>query len=100
MAGFLEPRHEGLRRELRAKFANLQPDETDAEGTALAKLVRALDIYRYLLPTEFGGFGERPDVRTLCVIRDELAYRHPAADSVFAVQGLGSFPIFLAGDTP
>src|SRR5215831_5936669 len=100
MIGFLESQHQKLRRQLRAKFANLRPDETDADGTALAKLVRGLDIYRYLLPAEFGGFGERPDVRTLCLIRDELAYRHPAADSVFAVQGLGSFPIFLAGDTP
>ncbi|WP_394846607.1 acyl-CoA dehydrogenase [Pendulispora brunnea] len=32
-------------------------------------------------------------VRALCIVRESLAYRSPLADSIFAVQGLGSFPI-------
>jgi acyl-CoA dehydrogenase len=38
------------------------------------------------------------DVRSLCVAREALAYSSPLADSIFAVQGLGSYPILLAGE--
>jgi acyl-CoA dehydrogenase len=38
------------------------------------------------------------DVRSLCVAREALAYSSPLADSIFAVQGLGSHPILLAGE--
>ena len=37
------------------------------------------------------------DVRTLCVIRDVLAYHHGLADFAFAMQGLGTGPISLFG---
>jgi acyl-CoA dehydrogenase len=37
------------------------------------------------------------DVRALCVLREEIAYRSAALDSIFAVQGLGSHPVHLAG---
>ena len=37
------------------------------------------------------------DVRALVLIRDALGFAHPQADAIFAVQGLGSFPIVLAG---
>jgi acyl-CoA dehydrogenase len=40
------------------------------------------------------------DVRALCVAREALAYVSPLADSIFAVQGLGSHPILLAGEGP
>ncbi len=38
------------------------------------------------------------DVRSLCIAREALAYESPMADSIFAVQGLGSHPILLAGE--
>jgi acyl-CoA dehydrogenase len=37
------------------------------------------------------------DVRTLCIIRDVLAYHHGLADFAFAMQGLGTGPISLFG---
>ncbi len=42
--------------------------------------------------------GAAIGIRTLCVIREELAYVSPLADGIFAVQGLGSYPIVLAGE--
>jgi acyl-CoA dehydrogenase len=45
------------------------------------------------------GTGRSPttlDVRSLCLAREALAYVSPLADSVFAVQGLGSHPVVLA----
>jgi acyl-CoA dehydrogenase len=37
------------------------------------------------------------DVRSLVLIREALGYVHPQADAIFAVQGLGSYPIALGG---
>lgn len=39
---------------------------------------------------------KRVSVQLLCVAREAIAYASPLADSIFAVQGLGSHPIILA----
>jgi len=41
------------------------------------------------------GFGL--DTRALCLVREMLGYVSVRADSIFAVQGLGTYPIVLAG---
>jgi acyl-CoA dehydrogenase len=46
----------------------------------------------------WGAGGTSVDVRALCVAREALAYASPLADSIFAVQGLGSYPILVAGE--
>ncbi len=93
----LSSEHEQLREKARADFAALEPTRplSDAElGAAVAKT----GYYRYLVPAEFGGALPTVDVCSICVLREELAYRNAAADSVFAVQGLGSHPVLLGGD--
>jgi acyl-CoA dehydrogenase len=62
-----------------------------------------LGLLRLLVPANRGGGawranGTAVDVRALCVAREALAYTSPLADSIFAVQGLGSHPILLAGE--
>jgi acyl-CoA dehydrogenase len=57
----------------------------------------------FLVPAKYGGRswaqnGANVDVRALCIIREALAYVSPMADSIFAVQGLGSYPLVLAGE--
>lgn len=54
-----------------------------------------LGLTKLLVPSKTGG---RVDVRSLCVAREALAWDSPLADSMFAVQGLGSHPILLAGE--
>ena len=96
-AGFLESRHHALGAECARAFAGLErvpPDDDAAVGAAVARL----GYFPYLVPSEFGGTSPSLDVRALCVIREELAYRHAAADSVFAVHGLGSQPVVLGGN--
>jgi len=56
--------------------------------TAASALAR-LALFELLVP--------RVDVRSLCVARESLSYVSPLADSIFAVQGLGSHPLILAG---
>jgi len=53
---------------------------------------RELDLYRWLLPES----GEA-DVRSLCLVRELLGYASPLGDAIYAVQGLGAYPLLLAG---
>jgi acyl-CoA dehydrogenase len=62
-----------------------------------------LGLLQLLVPANQGGGawgngGASVDVRALCVAREAIAYVSPLADSIFAVQGLGSHPILLAGE--
>ncbi|MEK8029892.1 acyl-CoA dehydrogenase family protein [Ideonella sp. DXS29W] len=46
---------------------------------------------------EYGGAGETIDTRTICLARETLARHNGLADFAFAMQGLGSGAISLAG---
>ena len=86
-------------RKLAADLARWKPASpiiaTDAGVRALARDLRA--FLRYVIPKGNGGAYERLDVRSLCLIREHLAYSHALADFAFAMQGLGSGPISLFG---
>lgn len=87
MRPFFEPRHD----ELVARLAAIDGLGGAPRDVAEA-LGRAHGLYAYLVP-EAGGV----DVRSVCAIRERLAYVSPLADAIFAVHGLGSYPIALAG---
>jgi acyl-CoA dehydrogenase len=93
----LTPQHLELQARAREKYAVMEPGSQAVSDSALAAKVAALGDYRYLVPAAYGGAHPRVDVRSICVLRDALAYRSAAADSLFAVQGLGSHPLVLAG---
>jgi acyl-CoA dehydrogenase len=50
-----------------------------------------------LLPIFVGDGDRRPELRSLCLAREAVAGCSGFADSVLAVQGLGSCPVVLAG---
>jgi len=52
---------------------------------------------RYCVAEAFGGARESIDVRSLCLMRENLARRSGLADFAFAMQGLGSGAISIAG---
>ena len=93
----LTPQHLELQARARERYAVMEPKGERHSDSELAARVAALGDYRYLVPAAHGGANEHVDVRSICVLREELAYRSAAADSLFAVQGLGSHPIVLAG---
>jgi acyl-CoA dehydrogenase len=94
---FLSEQHRALQAQAREVFRSIEPDATHVDDQTLARKVAALGFYPYLVPAAYGGALEKVDVTSICVLREELAYRNAAADSVFAVQGLGSHPLVLAG---
>lgn len=73
------------------------PERTADASRSLVRALAAGGWLRYVLPHAYGGVHERIDVRSLCLIRETLAYRSGLADFAFAMQGLGSAPISLFG---
>ena len=74
-------------------------DHADVDKSCRA-LVRALGEagwLRVVVPAAQGGFTEKLDVRTLCLARETLAWHDSLADFAFAMQGLGTGSISLAG---
>jgi acyl-CoA dehydrogenase len=54
-------------------------------------------LLREVVPGDFGGARERLDLRRICIAREELAAVSGMADLLFVMQGLGSYPLQLAG---
>lgn len=52
----------------------------------------------YVAAKKFGGVRENVQARDLCILREELARGSALADTMFAMQALGSYPITLAGN--
>jgi len=74
-------------------------DDSNVEQEAL-RLVGQLGregFLRYVTPKSFGGIRESVQARDLSILREELARGSSLADTMFAMQALGSFPINLAG---
>jgi acyl-CoA dehydrogenase len=74
-------------------------DHGDVDGSC-RKLVKALgdsELLKACVPAPFGGLAATLDVRSLCLARETLAYHDGLADFAFAMQGLGSGPISIAG---
>jgi acyl-CoA dehydrogenase len=96
---FFDDTHKALAERLRAMAAKF--DEIEAAGAlpdersrdrAAATLLGDAGLFELVAP-ESG----KVDSRSLCLAREMLGYVSPRADSIFAVQGLGTHPIVLAG---
>ncbi len=96
---FFDDVHRELARDLSAWAAEQTIDETD-DRCACREWVRALGdagFLRWCVPASQGGALPALDSRALVVLRETLAFYSPLADFAFAMQGLGSGAITLAG---
>ncbi len=69
----------------------------DADCIALVRQLGDAGWLRHAVPAAYGGVLEHLDSRALCILREKLAYHEGLADFAFAMQGLGSGAISLAG---
>jgi len=96
---FLEESHLALARRVREfgeKFLRVgTEDERDPAGRTREVVLRLgrSDLLAPAVPPPFG----RMDLRSLVAVREGLAYYSSLADTAFAIQGLGSFPLSRAG---
>src|SRR5215208_7473386 len=65
----------------------------DASFRALLSLLAQADLLSYAVAR---GDGAPLDSRSLCVVRESLAYHSPLADLAFVMQGLGTYAVSLA----
>ena len=96
---FFAPAHQTLAEELAVWATKQTVDESD-DRRACKEWVRLLGDagwLRYCVPAEFGGAMDKLDSRALVILREALAFHSPLADFAFAMQGLGSGAITLAG---
>lgn len=93
---FLDERHRALR-ERAQRFADQSDIEREPDPRALVAALAGAELLRACVPAAYGGFRERVELRDLAVIRAALGYRSSLADTMFAMQGLGSYPVTLAG---
>jgi acyl-CoA dehydrogenase len=91
---FLEPRHAKLAREAdawaRDNLAHAHGDDADA---ICRRLVQDLGCAGFL----HHCVAERPEVRAVALLREVFAYHAGLADFAFAMAGLSTIPIALAG---
>jgi acyl-CoA dehydrogenase len=80
-----------------AELGQVDHADVDAGCRALVARLGAAGFLRHCVPASHGGASERLDSRSLCIVREALAYRDGLADFAFALQGLGSGAITLAG---
>ena len=96
---FFEDAHRALAEGLVPWAAAQEVDETD-DRAACRDWVQRLGAggwLRYCVPAAHGGALPALDSRALVLLRETLAYHSPLADFAFAMQGLGSGAITLAG---
>jgi len=93
---FFEPRHRDLADELRQWCEDRLPEPGGDPDEDCRTLVRELGSAGLLKLTVANG-DNRPDVRSLAIARETLAYHSALADFAFAMQGLGSGAVSLFG---
>jgi acyl-CoA dehydrogenase len=97
--------HATLRSEVRsfverriAPLAELEERDLIGSYRRMQSLLGASGILGEVVPMEFGGKRHNLDVRSICIAREELAAVSGTADLLFVMQGLGSYPLQIAGD--
>jgi len=100
---FFDDRHRTLARELdawaAAHVADVHSADVDADCRTLVRRLGEAGWLRHAVGgTAHGGAADVIDTRAICLLRETLARHNGLADFAFAMQGLGSGAISLAGD--
>jgi acyl-CoA dehydrogenase len=72
-------------------------DESSEVHAGVLAALRASGLARMMVPAAFGGRSEQLDPLAICVAREALMATSSHADSLFALQGIGSYAITMAG---
>lgn len=100
---FLDDHHRQLKADLE-RWCSVHSEKLDPAGTDLDMVCRGLvkllgegGWLAHTVPATHADNAQKLDVRSLCLLRESLAYQSGLADFCFAMQGLGSGPISLFG---
>jgi acyl-CoA dehydrogenase len=98
-AGYLGLQREA--RELAASAAGLagRADEADHVDPEMRELLSRSGLCAVMVPSRYGGRYEAVDSLAVTVVREALAAESAHLDSLFAMQGIGSYALTVAGST-
>jgi acyl-CoA dehydrogenase len=94
--------YRGIRDEARAVAAAVEPyaAEADASSDLDARVLAALrdsELCTAMVPGAYGGRSPQIDPVAVCVVRETVIATSSQLDSLFALQGIGSYAIARAG---
>ena len=102
MLPFCDQDHVTLRAKVRdwAEKNLFAATEADVEQRArtIAHRLGQETFLAHVIPKDYGGARDQVQARDLCILREELARGDALADTMLAMQALGSHPITLAGN--
>ncbi len=86
-------------REFAESIAHLAPeaDEMSSVHPELLEKLRASGLSRLMVAGQYGGVDEKLDPLSICLVREALMARSCQADSLFAMQGIGSYALSIGG---
>ncbi len=98
----LEPKYLEIQARARSTAASIahiaaEADDWSTVHPEILAALRASELSRLMVPAEFGGSFAQIDPLAICVVREALMATCSHLDSLFALQGIGSFAITKAG---
>jgi acyl-CoA dehydrogenase len=98
----LEEKHAQIQRQARDLAKSIEPlaveaDESSKVHPGILDALRLSKLSDLMVPKEHGGRFEKVDPLAICIVREALMATSSHADSLFALQGIGSYAISVAG---
>lgn len=98
----LDPQYVAIQDQARKLARSIEPlaaeaDEMSRVHPGVLAALQKSGLCGLMVPSEYGGQSERPDPLAICLVREVLMATSAHADSLFALQGIGSYAISLAG---
>jgi acyl-CoA dehydrogenase len=98
----LEPQYLEIQREALDLAARAEPYAVEADAMSsvhegIRELLAASGLWGLTVPAAYGGRFESVDPLAVCVAREALMATSSHLDSLFALQGIGSYGISVAG---
>jgi acyl-CoA dehydrogenase len=91
-----------IQREAREFARSIEPmaaeaDEMSEIHPGMLQALRDSQLVNLMIPAQYGGRFDRLDPLAVCVVREALMATSAHADSIFALQGIGSYAITAGG---
>lgn len=98
----LEPPELAVREAARELAASVEPLAVEADARSalhpgMRDALRESGLARVVVPAAYGGHSDQVDPLLVCLVREQLMAVSTNLDSLFALQGIGSFAISVAG---
>jgi acyl-CoA dehydrogenase len=98
----LTPHHRKVQEVAREVAAKVEPFAAEADEAVTVHqgcldVLRDSGLARYVVPAAYGGHDEVLDPLTIAVVREALMYSSAHLDSMFGMQGVGSYSLSVGG---